>query len=88
MEKFPECDLRSGNLFLAVLIGFSQMYFYVHYPTVVLAGAGRGAALAVLFAVSVRKIYRRQGYECVGYTFCPVICLLTFVIKYYGLFSD
>lgn len=48
----------------------------------------KGAALAVLFAVPVRKFYRRRGYERIEYTFCPAICLLTFVIKYYGLFFD
>ena len=35
--KFP--ILGIGALVLAVLIGFSRMYLYVHFPTDVLAGA-------------------------------------------------
>ncbi len=45
--KFP--ILGIGALVLAVLIGFSRMYLYVHFPTDVLAGAilGTISALAV-----------------------------------------
>ena len=45
--KVPVLGLAA--LVLAVLIGFSRMYLYVHFPTDVLAGAllGTGSALAV-----------------------------------------
>lgn len=46
-------------LLLAVLIGFSRMYLFVHFPTDVLAGAVLGTATAWLVAGSVLK-YRKN----------------------------
>lgn len=45
----------TAALVLAVLIGFSRMYLYVHYPSDVLAGALIGTGLAFL----VKKIEKR-----------------------------
>lgn len=45
----------AAALALAVLIGFSRMYLYVHYPTDVLAGALIGTGLAFL----VKKLETR-----------------------------
>lgn len=42
---FSRSRLRFPALVLAVLIGFSRLYLYVHYPTDVLAGAVLGALL-------------------------------------------
>ena len=44
-------------LVLAVLIAFSRMYLYVHYPTDVLAGAILGIAISFLAKFIVDKIY-------------------------------
>ncbi len=41
-------------LCLAVLIAFSRMYLYVHYPTDVLAGA----VLGVIIALAASKLYK------------------------------
>ncbi len=51
------CHKKEGAaaLFLAVLIAFSRLYFYVHFPTDVLAGA----LLGVLCAVAVNKIMEK-----------------------------
>lgn len=48
------CNKNEGvaAYFLAVLIAFSRLYFYVHFPTDVLAGA----ALGILCAFAVNKI--------------------------------
>lgn len=42
---FNRSSLRFPTLVLAVLMGFSRLYLYVHYPTDVLAGAALGAFL-------------------------------------------
>ena len=44
-------------LVLAVIIAFSRMYLYVHYPTDVLAGAVLGIAISFLAKFIVDKIY-------------------------------
>ncbi len=44
-------------LVLAVLIAFSRLYLYVHYPTDVLAGVVLGIGIAILASFIVDKIY-------------------------------
>lgn len=51
--------LRFPALILAVLIGFSRLYLYVHYPTDVLAGAALGAFLGWVGFALVRLAARR-----------------------------
>ena len=43
---FIGCELWKFSLVLAVLIAFSRLYLYVHYPSDVLAGVFLGAAAA------------------------------------------
>ncbi|MPN20151.1 hypothetical protein SDC9_167528 [bioreactor metagenome] len=45
-------------MILAVLISFSRMYLYVHYPSDILVGAVIGSACAILSVNSVKKWYR------------------------------
>ena len=51
-------DKRLGipALISAILVGFSRLYLYVHYPTDVLAGAIIGAAFAVLACYIVNRV--------------------------------
>lgn len=44
-------------LMLAVLIAFSRMYLFVHFPTDVLAGAVMGAIIAWCVARTARRIW-------------------------------
>lgn len=48
--------LRWPVLILAVLIAFSRLYLYVHFPTDVLAGALIGVLCGVLAVISWRKL--------------------------------
>lgn len=46
-------------LVLAILIAFSRLYLFVHYPTDVLAGAVLGIASGVAAALAVNAVYKR-----------------------------
>lgn len=48
-------------LILAVLIAFSRLYFYVHYPTDVLGGIVVGILSGVLGYAIVEKLDKRRG---------------------------
>lgn len=47
-------------LVLAVLIGFSRLYHFVHFPTDVLAGFAIGICMALLMNYVVNKIYTKK----------------------------
>ena len=47
-------------LVLAVLIAFSRLYFYVHYPTDVLGGAVVGILSGIIGYAIVKKIDKRR----------------------------
>ena len=53
--RIHDRKLGSIALVLAVLIAFSRMYLYVHYPTDVLASVVLGTAFAFLGAFIVKK---------------------------------
>lgn len=46
-------------LLVAAIMGMTRLYFYVHYPTDVLAGAGIGLVLGAFSYGIVKKIWRR-----------------------------
>ena len=48
-------------LVLAVLIAFSRLYLYVHFPTDVLGGIVVGALCGVLGYLVVRTVEKRRG---------------------------
>jgi undecaprenyl-diphosphatase len=52
-------DKRLGipALVIAVLVAFSRLYLYVHYPTDVLASVVLGTCFAILATVLVKKLY-------------------------------
>lgn len=46
-------------LILAVLIAFSRLYLYVHYPTDVLASVILGTAFAIISFIIIKKAYEK-----------------------------
>jgi undecaprenyl-diphosphatase len=44
-------------LVIAVLVAFSRLYLYVHYPTDVLASVVLGTCFAILATLLVKKLY-------------------------------
>ena len=54
-----EKKLWKISLVAAVLIAFSRLYLYVHYPTDVLAGALLGVFIGIFACFLVDKIYKR-----------------------------
>lgn len=48
-------------IILAVIIAFSRLYLYVHYPTDVLAGMVLGIAVSLLAKFIVDKIYLKRN---------------------------
>lgn len=55
-------------LMLAVLIGFSRMYLFVHFPTDVLAGALLGIAVAWAVARTAGVLIKTKDKNSTGYT--------------------
>ena len=53
--------LRWPALLLSILIAFSRLYLYVHFPTDVLAGVVIGSALGWLGWQLVDSLYRRRS---------------------------
>lgn len=49
-------------LILSVLIGFTRLYLYVHYPSDVLAGALLGILSGWIGSMLVKKLDRKSGY--------------------------
>ncbi len=58
-------DKRFGipALILAILVAFSRLYLYVHFPTDVLAGMILGILFGVLACFSINKIYSRFEHK-------------------------
>ena len=58
-------DRRLGwpMLVVAVLVAFSRMYLYVHFPTDILAGAVLGTGIGLLSAFAFDKLTARPGAE-------------------------
>lgn len=54
-------DRRFGipALILGILVAFSRLYLYVHYPTDVLAGMVLGILFGVIAVLLVRRIYQK-----------------------------
>lgn len=58
-------DKRFGipALVLAIVIAFSRLYLYVHYPTDVLAGIVLGLLFAFLAYLVVNALYKKVGWD-------------------------
>lgn len=55
--------LRIPALIIAVLIGFSQLYLYVHYPSDALAGAVLGVLLGWVSCALISRPRTRQAVQ-------------------------
>ena len=53
---FAKSKLTKPMFILAILIGFSRLYFYVHYPTDVLGGVLTGCLSAYLAYIVIKTI--------------------------------
>lgn len=60
---FRKSKLWVPALILAILIGFSRLYLYVHYPTDVLTGAVLGTLLGWAGYVLVHRAERRLSHH-------------------------
>ncbi len=49
-----------GVFVFAALVGFSRMYFFVHYPTDILFGAVLGVVTALIVCMLLDRIYTRM----------------------------
>ncbi len=62
MYPFIPRKLGIGLIILAALIGFSRIYFAVHYPSDVVAGFVIGAILGVISGIVVKKIANNKAH--------------------------
>ena len=55
-------DRRLGipALVMAVLVGFSRLYLYVHFPTDVLAGAALGVGIGIITVMIFETVRKRR----------------------------
>ena len=64
IDRLSDYSFPSGHaLVLALLIAFSRLYLYVHYPSDVLAGALLGVAFACIARAAVRRMTARSRIE-------------------------
>lgn len=56
---FSKSKLTIPMFILAALIGFSRLYFYVHFPTDVLGGIVIGCAAAYLSYLCITKVVKK-----------------------------
>ena len=54
---------RAAVFILAVLIAFSRIYLFVHYPTDVLGGAVLGIACGMAAWYTVKILIERKGWR-------------------------
>ncbi len=52
--------LGVAALMFAALVGFSRLYFFVHYPTDVLLGAVLGIATSLIVCILFNKLVLRK----------------------------
>lgn len=57
---FAKSKLTKPMFILAILIGFSRLYFYVHYPTDVLGGVLTGCLSAYLAYITIKSIEKKM----------------------------
>ena len=48
------------SLVISIMIGFSRLYLYVHYPSDVIAGAFLGTMLGLLSSAMINCIYHKK----------------------------